>query len=1079
MAFQSKAGFFNKALLGSTILRDNIFEAVRDVSKDVAGKIIGECVVDSSNAGLGITASADTLNDRRLTVTGALPCLDDAGSVHPEAGSGSDLVQLIEGSRTITLHDPTWYSSLPYRNQSGQTYRVYLTRTEFPIDVGIATDGSRGYSRWIEAPGIEVKPNSVVDAGTYLELRLTASLTALGHGEWLTTNSDNVNWSYDCVVYLDTDQASVAIAVDDPDVAIAFAAKLVKRAAGGWMVKLDGIGDGYLGQASPSLTAAHYNIVILGPHVTTTDHDSDPEYVHVGTVLSGASETVDTTQQRIVNSVSQALVDASTVPDALLVPGWVTRPTVTFGATSITFGTGEVFVNGSMHDTAGQVLGSLTAASTLYVYWDDATDAYAFSTLFSDAVSVGRVPIARVETDGGSNITLGHVIGRMVALFNDLGTHLTVSNSTEHNPMFTTIKEALAYAAARNTIAAGDPGWTIELIGTALVTETISDADLLGVPGVTFTSRVGHKAGAGSTAHAGRINWSMDDPLFTVPSGTTLRNWRFVGINFQYAGTGTAADTAVINNQGDIVGLQFEGCLFNGNDVLSGPSVYLPHIIYSTAGTITDLEFRNCTLNSAEAAIWVTAAANGCVGLKVIDCKGENDSTATVLSQAGFITDLGTASGEPTEWVLRGNRFKNGQGHGINAWALKDSWITDNYIAVETDHCCISVGNTTTRSDTSRLVVRDNICRQDGGSTNPVVRVRTQDASTADRARVLLHDNIIDATDTPVGSVGVQIDATDAHGVVVHDNLISQVETGLSSVNAQRGIFHDNMIHASLAGMYVETGGTVNSTVIGHNMIVVDAEDAIGLEVDFGNNEVQASIVAGNLIDFQDATSSSIGFKADDTNELNNCSIIGNIFRGENSGCVSLQIEDARSCTITGNLMVKGHTELNDSLYVTFVGNVNVDQGDMLFNTTASNVVVAANISSTDLMVRDGNDSVAALNIVGQELEFGQSTGGVFGNRIGVDLDLDFNDGSACIIVGNEIGGVIDEDATTDNCVVVGNRVQGNSNLDQAQGTWAGNRFVGDVTLTAGVTGGLFVGNQVDGTFTNNSTGSTVANNEN
>ncbi len=56
----------------------------------------------------------------------------------------------------------------------------------------------------------------------------------------------------------------------------------------GWVIDLTGIGDGYLGQSTPSLTAGHYRVVILGPIITTTNLDANAAYTHIGTVLSGA-----------------------------------------------------------------------------------------------------------------------------------------------------------------------------------------------------------------------------------------------------------------------------------------------------------------------------------------------------------------------------------------------------------------------------------------------------------------------------------------------------------------------------------------------------------------------------------------------------------------------------------------------------------------------------------------------------------------------------------------------------------------------------------------------------------------------
>ncbi len=298
-------GFFAKAILGALEFEDWIFNALREHVEDVVGRSVGETVLDPTTTGLGITTTegVDAINDRRMTITGDLPCMSNSGHLM-RCGDGISLLQDIEGSRTITLQDPAWFEDLPYENADGSTYYVYLGRSNYPIDVGIARDGSRGYSDIVDVPGFTVNPNVVTDTGTYLELGLNAVLTSLGMQQWLTSNNDDPDWSYDCVVWLDTDQTGVEIATDDPDVAIAFFAKLVRNGVtGAWTINLNGFGDGYLGQATPSTTPAHYKVCILGPLITNTNAlQSDDDWVFVGTVASAvASETEDTSGQVITS----------------------------------------------------------------------------------------------------------------------------------------------------------------------------------------------------------------------------------------------------------------------------------------------------------------------------------------------------------------------------------------------------------------------------------------------------------------------------------------------------------------------------------------------------------------------------------------------------------------------------------------------------------------------------------------------------------------------------------------------------------------------------------------------------------
>lgn len=296
-------GFFAKQIMGTEALDDYLFQAMTSELANSFGALCGEAVLDPSGTGvgLGITISADTLNNRRLTITGDNQVVTDDGCMLT-CGSDSTSRAYTSGAYTVATHAPAWFESIPYQNQNAVTYYVYVGQTAYPVDIGVARDGSRGYSVWTDAVGFTVTPNSItLDGSGNVVVKLDAALTALGMQHWLTANSSN-SWSMACVVWLDTDQAGVEVQSDDGLVSIGFARMIKDTGTGAWKIDLSttGIGDGKLGQAVASTTAADYKVAILGPLVTnsTTLKDS-PSYVYVGSVLSGVSETVSTTGQAV------------------------------------------------------------------------------------------------------------------------------------------------------------------------------------------------------------------------------------------------------------------------------------------------------------------------------------------------------------------------------------------------------------------------------------------------------------------------------------------------------------------------------------------------------------------------------------------------------------------------------------------------------------------------------------------------------------------------------------------------------------------------------------------------------------
>lgn len=296
-------GFFAKQIIGPNALDNYLLRAVANELENTIGAVCGEAVFDPTGAGvgLGITASADALNDRRLTITGDKNAVTDNGDLIT-CGSASTLRTYTSGSYSATVHNAAWFTSVPYENNNGTIYYVYIGQTKFPVDVGTARDGSRGYSVWADVPGFTVTPDTItLDGSGNIVVKLDGALTALDMRKWITANSSN-SWSMYCVVWLDTEQVGVEVQNDDPLVSIGFARMIKDLATGAWKIDLSttGIGDGKLGQTTVSTTAAHYKVAILGPLITDSNAlQSDENYVFIGTVLSGVGETISTAGQAV------------------------------------------------------------------------------------------------------------------------------------------------------------------------------------------------------------------------------------------------------------------------------------------------------------------------------------------------------------------------------------------------------------------------------------------------------------------------------------------------------------------------------------------------------------------------------------------------------------------------------------------------------------------------------------------------------------------------------------------------------------------------------------------------------------
>lgn len=1086
------AGFFPKRIVGADVLETDIFGAAASAVKNLGGRFIGEAVVDPTSVGLLIIASTDTLGNRRLTIEGDLAVMADNGDVYSHAGSDLTVEQLVEGSRTVDLNSPDWYTDLPYGNTSGTTYRVYLHMCSIPIDVSVARDGRNiGYSKWIDVPGVVVNPQVVTDAGDHLEFEITTGLTSLGVQYWDTTNTLNDNWSYDVCVWLDTEQSGVTVGSVDPDVSIV-RGKLVKKASGsGWLVSLDGLGDGYLGQNQASATLTHYRIAVLGPVITTTNYDNNPDYVHIGTVLSGVTETIVTGSQRVVASISQVVIQVSDVPDKLLTKGWysTTTPTNPTASTIAIPQGAEWFVFGKLDAAGAGALGPFTAGTTRYVYYDanPSVLAWGHSTSWDTANDTGRIPYLMVITDGSANITTMTLLAYRVKHFNKQMT-LTVGGSGEGH--FSSIDKALAHVyGLRQSVSAPAPGVIIEVVDD-ITQSTISLAAWLNLPHITIRGRSGGGIyDGGDYAQKGsRIRWTSG-ALFSLGSGVTLNDWRFEDITFSSTAnlSGAESNCVIHNSAGAVNGLVFSNCAFDGSTV--GSNGYVPHVIYSQANQLKNVVFEHCQVNVAEAAVYVTSAAEGSENLVMRDCSFTNTGASLVFSHGGAVVDLaGTVSA--AGWIIEDCTFSV-KGPMVRAWDLVDSSIENCRGTITGDFSAVHLGSSTlTDGGAARVKIDKCYARVNGTGSAPAAILIEASHGTTDRASLTITNNILKGV-SGNEPTGIRIDASNgsnpelstirvsgntvedfattgiyldgAVGAIISENIIVGADTSISANNTARVILSANVMEADTVCMYGDFA------IAAHNMCKVTGTSGNGV---FAENAVIPGVISGNVLDSGSTSSASTALYTSSEGL-----VVNNVIVGNNSNTTGIEA-GSDNLSIIGNLLYEAKL-VTSGIRTSMVigGNLLTGSGGEIDTGSGVLGVMWGNMSGPGAPVElgvggpiVGNYLLGAVTVVAGGILVGNNTLAVDLSQTGV--------GDPWVVVGNMMPTLAMDAGGNPGSVVVGNRMSTASGTQNQFGD--GCVYSCNVVMRALTINGndnAVVANYVGGVLTDSGTGNQVANN--
>lgn len=180
--------------------------------------------------------------------------------------------------------DDGW-SDLPFQDTGATTYYVGARWNQYPSDVEVGQDGSLNYTGWTQAIGDAGAPSAAAISGSDVILTVTSLVSPV----WTTADTRP------CIVWM-TDQPAQEAAAAEPTVSIFQGVVAYHAGSGSMRVTVTGA----LGQSSISTTAADYQVLILGPRISTTDLSADENYLYFGSVNTGVFST---SGQRLLEAV--------------------------------------------------------------------------------------------------------------------------------------------------------------------------------------------------------------------------------------------------------------------------------------------------------------------------------------------------------------------------------------------------------------------------------------------------------------------------------------------------------------------------------------------------------------------------------------------------------------------------------------------------------------------------------------------------------------------------------------------------------------------------------------------------------
>lgn len=228
--------------------------ALSDLTTGLRDSVLGELGAIRAD----VYGSAGTFGGTKAAFTYSAPTVSLTSTARGVTGDG-DVIDATAGA--------DGWTSIPFANSGGVPYQLGARRNWIPSAVTANTiDGLPAYSQVTEGVGEQGAPSAVVDTGTGLRF----TITSLAKTVWTGAETRPVKvWK--------ASPASAVLATAVVDGVAEY------DGAGGIRVTI----TGYLGQTTPSLTAADYRVQVLGVTIATSGISGVSAYWFMGSITTG------------------------------------------------------------------------------------------------------------------------------------------------------------------------------------------------------------------------------------------------------------------------------------------------------------------------------------------------------------------------------------------------------------------------------------------------------------------------------------------------------------------------------------------------------------------------------------------------------------------------------------------------------------------------------------------------------------------------------------------------------------------------------------------------------------------------
>ena len=729
----------------------------------------------------------EDLNKEAFRNTGDLGYLASAVVLSSDTDDTFDVDTNVVGfdgvGNLINAASAAYGNNIAFENALGITYYVAAKFVTYE-DTVVANPrtGSPYYDSIMTTIGEKSNPTSVVVAGPGLAINVN-SITEAGVDHsgrtvrvWLTDNANFRNNG--------SDQAAVA-----------FETLTISYGGGNNTVTT----AGHLGQATPSIVAGDYQVMVEG--VTwrrNTNLSSVAGYIYLGTITGTGSPSqptaFNTTGQRIWPGIISYGVDTFNTlrSDGMLSGGATTDG----GALVADVAAYSMFSRGNTYTTVGVTNVTCTDAATNYIFFDPADLTLKSTTTVGDTFVEGAVQVSRVVCAGGvitdirdTRRYINHIDDKVIA---------TVGPASVR-AHFASLQEAIDFfdvndATSRNLSE-------IWLIGPT----TLTAAATLRRSGITIR---------GMRDGQTELSWSHDGPAIDLAGfdDVTVEN-----VQFHFTGGATASNDAACviasGTQSDRITLR--GCYliddsstlrgYVYSDVAAGADDWL--IENNIASTLNYAVYIDSCLNirilnnifvqnggaqgaGINSGIYMINGANAgqIIGNRVEDhndgINGQGDGAVIIHNRIITVDDDGIYWSGDDKTVIANNHVDTagdkgiyGDGVGVVSGNVVDN-VTGNGIELDNTDTMTCYGNVVTTAGGIGIAVTVGGTRNGTCIVGNTVRGSTGDGINFDGNNIddpaLMIGNIVRG----IGGTGDGISVTQAPQAVVANNAVEQNTNG-------------------------------------------------------------------------------------------------------------------------------------------------------------------------------------------------------------------------------------------------------------------------------------------------------------